>query len=713
MINQAQNFSLGNLLVSTSGADSLKFLSDKVGQTLEGRVIEVLTKPSQSGLSGQARTTTATNNQASTGTNAASQNSNNGVQYQVKLQVGNEKVVFVSSTAPRRGQQLRVEVVASNQLKLLAAIQTNTTAKPPLSNAGEQPSQGRMTAFASAQGSTVGNGKTNATANISVSGLNRANAELALNPSQTRNDAPANQNNNQALQSALLKSLTGLLQNHLSKNQQSTNIAQSLATVLSQTSSSNSISHSVNQLSSPQNTTHQATNAGIKNVATTTSKASLQGNQALNTALTSEVKFQAQNTQQSNGIQRLLDNLIQSTRSNNPRSSQLDTPIKTRQLNSSLPASVASPQSSVQRNNTQVANTIIHLSTLLKASLSQLQQSIPNAQTLTTTEGIKEAIQNSGYSYEQKIHTLAKLNKAVANHQQMGTVTSKASNYNHSKLTVPLNDPTLNQSRELAINVSKKTNGFENNARLDKVEIPVQNSVKQLLTNDIKYNLLNSAQLSKQLLNVLLSTQQSSIPSNMIQEFIDASLAESVRTELANNIGSTQRSDPSSSDGLMQLLKQLLSTAARQQTNGLSNVGAQLLAGNDGQQNPVNFYAELPMFFGQKLDQVDLHIDRYSSKKNNGTEKDAWHVKLRFDMEALGELTALATLNNKKISATFWASNESLANEINEKLTSFNSNLKRLGIDVASLTTHVGEMPVENNISLSELLDRHIVDTQS
>lgn len=370
----------------------------------------------------------------------------------------------------------------------------------------------------------------------------------------------------------------------------------------------------------------------------------------------------------------------------NPSSTQQAAPTS----NSNINSFITSPSPSNLLKSTQstnfitTANVVVNDSPKLKTLnllFNQLSQSIPQQSSLETAAGVKQAIQNNGVFYEQKI------GKIIESTQFRTSKNAIANTETVSKLN---NEHTIE-------NIRQKIQG-------------------EVIQKDIKFRLLKLAAEVKSLLgNNSNTTPESRLnspaldrqaPLNALWQLDNASALQHL---IQSNSTSSQRD---LTDSLLQILRLSLGAAARTQSQQLFTLGSQFVSAVEANHTQT-LAMELPIWLDQKLALIDLRLEREpNGKKKKGDTNTQWNIRLRFDLDEYGELTALASLRNRSMTAIFWASKDSLAKKINAELETMNNVLTNTGLTVQNLQCRTGTISIDNNSSIASLLESSLLNTK-
>lgn len=352
---------------------------------------------------------------------------------------------------------------------------------------------------------------------------------------------------------------------------------------------------------------------------------------------------------------------------NNPNiaNTQINNPLEAKNLSqtaqNNTSSNIASSTSQISTQNLVTLTTIIPK---LKSSLIKLTEAIPKSQDLYATNNIKKAIQNNGIFYESKI------SKLISSENNTNTVLPKE---------------ITEDNRHLQLKIIDEIKHF-----LRKTELP--NNLTKVISS-------NSA------LQPLLQTPEKAILNNDLLSFL---LHQNNVHQLSDYI---QLPKPDA-DNLFQLLKTFLGIINRGQAQQLTALNSQASAQLDLNQNQLLQF-EIPVWHNNQYSLIDIVIEHQKKEQEKNKTPSIWKVKLRFDLKELGELTAIATLKEKTLTAVFWASQPELASLVDGEIKNLNSNFENLGINVQEMLCRVGHPSNENDNQAFVSLSEQLINTRS
>lgn len=147
--NTSTSVAVKDVQLNASTSDTLRYLAGRVGEIIEARVVKVTTalttdiakasaelgssssvlaKAAQAAIQTAAQPAKATATNFATTTATATTNATSGGDYEVILNVGNQQITVKSPLAPRLGQLLELQILSSQQLRIVEAKIQNASA---------------------------------------------------------------------------------------------------------------------------------------------------------------------------------------------------------------------------------------------------------------------------------------------------------------------------------------------------------------------------------------------------------------------------------------------------------------------------------------------------------------------------------------------------------------------------------------------------------
>ena len=600
--SKASPAALGDIRLDASSSETLRYLSTRVGELVEARVLKVSAIV-------DAEIAKANSRLIPTGTGQNSSQAAKG--YDVLLNVGGQQLAVKSELAPRLGQILQLEVQSSQQLRIVDLGRPVPPQNTAISNA-QNPTQTT---------SAVGNPGLANTGQTASSATLAADALLASRLGNSRSTALPTQLQQQAEQTLLL--LQSGLRDTL-----------------------------------PKQTPRELLLADLQ---------------------------------------------------------RLSTPARAGQISTAQTSTTSTQNSAgIASANRQLQNALIRLG-----------KSVSPLNALVQPDGLKQAVQNSGVFYENKIATLLSAQSAnaqpttptPANPQSAANSAASTAEQNQYMLRQLSQGPTAAlQARAatsglpaisaaplplaesatlqgLAAKTATTAVGRDSNANID-------NKLALLgLLGSIKNSLAVTGRAGADTKTNALTADNSNLAA--LWQFIPSQA--SVLAPAGNiDAGKTD-------DGLLQLLRMALGVVARTQSHQLLAVNTQLAAANADSNISQSLTMELPLWVEQKINLVDLRVDAEKPQRKSGSSQDkVWNARQQFDLDQYGQLVALATLRAKTVAAVLWASESATADKISKELTEVAENFDRLGLTVQNLQCRVGEPEKLKGNETINLLDTEI-----
>jgi len=151
---------------------------------------------------------------------------------------------------------------------------------------------------------------------------------------------------------------------------------------------------------------------------------------------------------------------------------------------------------------------------------------------------------------------------------------------------------------------------------------------------------------------------------------------------------------------LHELVKGLLNRVTGHQLESIQNTRVN----SDGALERF-FALDLPVRNGERLDNVELKISEHRRQQSEDEWQRLWRVRLHFDLQEQGTVDAELILEQEhQVTAHFWCSNPSTAEELNSKLPDFNHQLHLQGYSINSTHCSEGTAPKPVN-QVEQLID--------
>lgn len=640
------------LKVSALSSDTASYLSTRAGTIIEAKVVRVVTQLAGNNPNASASVSVGPTAGSSTTSKANSET------YRVELLSEGKALVVESSRAPRRGELLRLEVLDAQNLRILLDAGKRTASQPTSSQPINSPTVNQPPSGTTAAGTRTTSGD--------------ADNPILKIQSALRDSLPKQAEIVSVVKrNELLQLLTSLLQNNPATNPSATDKPVPQTT--------NSYSQLVRNLANTlQNAKSGVAQASSPQPGTDSRSVLPQGNLTPNLASEKPASASA-NTP---GTTTAATTVTTTTRTTTKPTTGTTTSTT---ANTPAPALLYTQATANPATQQSITNSLRELFAILQVQNAQQL----NPASLATPYGVQNAILNSGHFYE------AKLLGAVLSGLPSETAAS-------SDRAVTGSPERRERISEIVRNISASLQPGSNRA--------------PELANDSKYQQL---QLSKALA-ALINKLQASV--NNQQQKLEAArdtqvnaLWDVVQTTVQSTSNDTS-AEKGLADALLQILKLTLAQTARTQSQQLlslsSQLASQLATGEGSTTQSLNY--TIPLWINNQFKPLDLLIERdeETHKPDRRDRSPAWNVRLRFDLDELGELVALASLREKTVNAVFWAEKQALVKKVEAGFSTLTSTLTAAGISVNRIFCRVGKPELTDSYSITQQLADSLLNTQ-
>lgn len=134
------------------------------------------------------------------------------------------------------------------------------------------------------------------------------------------------------------------------------------------------------------------------------------------------------------------------------------------------------------------------------------------------------------------------------------------------------------------------------------------------------------------------------------------------------------------------LLRQVEGAIARTHSHALHALHAQ------AEGRPL-WAMELPIRHDAGVDLFDLRIEEESRQRDAPAHARRWSVRLAFELEGLGPVAAIITLQNDAVATRFWVERTDTARLFSHWLDTLGSRLRQAGLNVGALECRCGPPP--------------------
>jgi hypothetical protein len=280
-------------------------------------------------------------------------------------------------------------------------------------------------------------------------------------------------------------------------------------------------------------------------------------------------------------------------------------------------------------------------------------QRLPGINDVKTAAGIKQALLSSGNFLEQQLQSsiLNKVNFSNIDTRTALLRLAESIRSNIKGVTSPLNKMQLEAIKPLSSATQTTSNIIKN-------QYPLQNNIA---ANSHGQN-VNTKDLKR-------------VPSN---------IATLQNTNAALN----------------ELLRNIESSLAKTQYNQLQHFVVD-------DQTKTNWLFDVPIRREDGSDVFHFKFTKDDNAKNN-RESLEWSVTLSFSLEKLGDISIQIYLQNNKIGATVWASQQETYNLFNQHMSTLQKQMENSGIVISNIRCNKGEIPVTESNDSQNILDEKV-----
>lgn len=372
--------------------------------------------------------------------------------------------------------------------------------------------------------------------------------------------------------------------------------------------------------------------------------------------------------------------------------------------------------------------------------VKELFVNLPTSKTISTADGLKNAIRNSGLFLESKLSQQASSAQqpVLSSDFKAGLLRLLASLLTHAENTKPTEPQNtsagkpagqpagkadgqraLSQQTQTQANIANQrlaASGQSINVRDVQVKILNQQSGNVLPTDIRGHNIqppLPPATTNIQI--PFFGNKQSAEPrhiDNKNTNIMKPDLATKTGNELhtARNVTNTKSApvatlleQSSNTRATAEMLQQTNSGVSRVQLNQLNMVAV------DDSAKPV-VSLELPIRHNDHVDVFHLQIAEEETKNEETESQQLWRINLSFDLVHLGGVHAMLTMVNQQITTDMWMEQEATTRLFQQHLEVLAGNMRDKGLSVGRLSFNTGEPPpvLKTNDEVQLLLDIQI-----
>jgi len=376
----------------------------------------------------------------------------------------------------------------------------------------------------------------------------------------------------------------------------------------------------------------------------------------------------------------------------------------------------------------------------LEKAITRLLNHPPRTQTLQNPQQMQQSLKQSGIFHENQFKQIGVKQKPNAQH----TAQSKAptSNTDAKHIQQDLKSQLKNferQLRQLKQNLAKSSQALgktENTANSDKNV----HASKQALTTKTELNTSgqikgetktstsagdNTGSKNTALQNATKNpakvfnppsppgAKQSAQPGKLPPALRNTPYFQSAIPAISSNQGITKGSrlgnisaKDSTEKVIEALIRQTNSALAKIQLNQISSLNQPGTPSADTA-TAQQWLFEIPVNTGSQVETVSILIKEEEKKEaeNDNDKEKRWFVNLSFDLEELGRLQVELTLIGESASSTIWVEKGATYQSVNPQLSSLQTRLEALGLNVEKLDCRKGLPPQQKTGIHSQLID--------
>lgn len=343
-------------------------------------------------------------------------------------------------------------------------------------------------------------------------------------------------------------------------------------------------------------------------------------------------------------------------------------------------------------------------------SIKSWMQNLPQSQDITTSNGLKNALNNAGTLSEPQLRRLAQqslnLPKITANSifQQLQKASANISNNSNNDKQTATNLSQLVKNTAKALNKgSQQVLASLTNATANPTANPTLNST--LLTSANWQNpLLNSQQhLSlESLLQDPLLQNPSSNNKIALSQILGLGLQRPVESPVIPLNWPNQGNNDSS---LQKTLQNLLGHIEREQLQHLQSSEGNQTNNPAGQTTLQQQWLPLLVIHQQQLQLIEFFIDKEEKETTEGEKKNHWFINLHFDLPILGTIGIEISMFENECSTTFWSESSSTLSQISKHIQPLRERLTEQGIIVSDIQSRHGTLTKRKQNIQQRLVD--------
>lgn len=349
----------------------------------------------------------------------------------------------------------------------------------------------------------------------------------------------------------------------------------------------------------------------------------------------------------------------------------------------------------------------------LQQAIRQLLNSMTSSQRAGTSEGLKQALRESGLFMERNWLTPATSTKQASSPAASATLLAP----NPTGQTNVQGDLKATLARLVALANNSATGSSQDEAKQQSPQQQPMLPQQPATGGDLKAAMLKLLATLQQL---QLATTSSHNPVTQADEAADDTLARSVivtpaidqppslplKGQALHAIGPQP---PSLTDDLP--MPALLKELQHETQQSLARISLLQLAGLPTPDQPSPSWCfELPVRHQNAIDLFKLRIEQEDGSNEQATNHRTWLIQLAFNLESLGAVHAHVRLKHGRVSANIWTEQPQTATLFNEHMQQLHNRLSKQGLNVGDFNCQPGPPPQ----NVQQAYDRNrIVDVKA
>jgi hypothetical protein len=349
-------------------------------------------------------------------------------------------------------------------------------------------------------------------------------------------------------------------------------------------------------------------------------------------------------------------------------------------------------------------------------------QQLPNAGDISTSTGLRNALNNTGVRAETQLRQLAQ-QFAALNQAPQSSVTEKNANRIFQQLQrIQQNIFSKSSEPRSKIDLNNIVKNTAQSLEKSSQAIPVDLKAAPNQTNS---SLINPTSVSNPLnqavnnwQNPLLNNQAYSTLSELLKDPLlqnPSSNNKFALSQILNNSANPSDSamrtplnwpERSGNEAvLLRTLQNLLGHIEREQ--GIQSQQSDNNTANNPNPTTSQNQQWLPLLIHhhQQLQLIEFFINKEEKENSQGEKKNHWFINLHFDLPKLGELGVEISMFENECSTTFWSESSSALNQLSYHVQPLRERLTEQGIIVSDVQSRHGTLSKRKQTIEQRLID--------